>query len=187
MGVPHGFLKGGHNVAKKKGKKKGRKNPGTMAVTNPKKKGKGKKKRRNPRGFLARSFDKLGKDAALALPNLGGRYIGEAVGVLGASYLDDVTAGFGSPAAQILVSIGLGQFAPNTATWRQVRIGLLSETIHQVAVENLGFDLPAMALEAIGPAKAPTVAEEEAPAGGAAGTGALFTGVPELTGADVYR
>ncbi len=159
-------------MAKKKGK--GRGNPGTMTVTNPKKKKAAKKraKKRNPakkkqrrnnkKSFIARSFDRLGKDAMLALPNLGGRYVGEGVSILGAQYLGGMLGSGASTAGQVLTHLGLVHFAPKTPGWNQLRIGLISEAIHEVALGQLGIDVPGMVLDLF--------VEEEA---GAAGLGAL--------------
>ena len=156
-------------MAKKKRKKGRKKNPGRMLITN---KGKGKrKKRRNPAAFGKNLVKNLVREAKEGVQVLGGRYVGEVGGEVGARYLGDTIGDFAPAAAQVGLWFALGRFLKGSLG-RLMRLGLLSETIHQAAVLNLGLDVPSQVMNLL-PAAAPIPAgppEEEA---GASGVGLL--------------
>lgn len=146
--------------------KTNKKNPGKMMITNPD----GKKKPKS-RGLLERTFGSLakeGKDAGIILL---GRYAGEVSSTLGQRYLAGTAGKFAVPAGQLAGWYALKKFVKGP--WaRFLRLGLLSEAIHGLAVRQ-GLNVPAKMLALIPAAKTKAPPPTEPPPPGTEGLGLL--------------
>lgn len=149
-------------------KKKTRKNPGRMAITNP---GKNKGGNRKPRGFIGRALNRLagdGKDAALVL---GGRYAAEVAAELGGRHLAKTAGKYAVPAGQLVGWFALWRLLKKP--WaRMLRLGLLSEAIHGMAVMQ-GIDIPQKVLSMIPSAGVKAPAPEGAATESSSGLGMM--------------
>lgn len=148
---------------KKKGKKK---NPARMTITN-KKKGK-KKRRRNPK-FLGGATKRFGTDAKEAAQVLGGRYVGEVAAIAGQQFLGGTAGEFAGTVGQVGIWFALTKLVKGPMG-RLMRLGLLSEAIHQGLVLHAGIDIPGQIANLL-PAPAAAVPAPAAP--GASGMGVL--------------
>lgn len=149
---------------------------GTVTVTNAKKGKKGKKgkakRRRNPSGFIGKTFDRALQDGKLALPLIGGEYVGETIGALGDQYLGGKGSVLGDasvPVAQLGGYVAALHFGKNTPGWRFFRIGILAQAIKDGVHDQLGMDPPGTVLDLFAEETAPAAAAPTAATSGMRG------------------
>jgi len=91
---------------------------------------------------------------------LGGRYIGELTGELGARYIGGQVGDFAGTVGQAGAWFALKKLVKGP-TGRMLRLGLMSELLHEVLVVHAGVDVPGQVMNLLPGAEEPA---PEAPA-----------------------
>ena len=94
---------------------------------------------------------------------LGGRYLAEVSGELGARYIGGTAGDFAGTAGQVGGYFALKKLVKGP-TGRMLRLGLLSEMLHELLVVHAGVDLPAKVVDMLpeGVKEEPKPSPEEA-------------------------